>query len=186
MSPGPIVRISPFELHVQDPDFYDQLYSRSARRDKYAWMESRLGNPHAILNTADHDLHRVRRAALNPMFSRRQVQDGFQPAVWEKANKLCSKVAENGADGNIVILSRAFSAFSADVITQFAFAKCYNHLDSPGFEETFHEAFQATGAASHIMLQFPWMLPLMKSMPEWLVLKTQPSLALTLRMQRVS
>ena len=119
------------------------------------------------------------------MFSKRQVQDGFQPVVWEKANKLCSKVAENGVDDNIVILSRGFSAFSADIITQFAFAKCYNHLESPGFEDTFHESYEATGASSHVMLQFPWMLPLMKSMPEWLVVKIQPLLALTLRMQQV-
>ena len=120
------------------------------------------------------------------MFSRRQVQDGLQPVVWEKANKLCSKVAENGVDDNIVDLNRAFCAFSGDVVTQLTFAKCYNHLDSPGFVETFHESFKAAGAASHVMLQFPWMLPLMKSMPEWVVLKTQPLLFLTLRMQQVS
>ena len=149
-------------------------------------MEGRLGNPHSLLLTADHDLHRMRRAALSPMFSSRTVQESFQPVVWEKVNRLCSKVAENGADGNVIALDRAYCAFSGDIITEFAFAKCYNHLDSPGFEETFHDFFQAAGASSLIMMHFPWLQDLMKLMPEWFVLKAQPLLLLMFRMQRVS
>ena len=136
-------------------------------------MEGRLGNPHTVLSTLSHDLHRVRRAALNPMFSRRQVQVGFQPVIREKANRLCSKVAENGSDGNVVLLDRGYSAYSGDIITQVAFAKCYNHLDSPGFKETFHEVFMEIGASSNLIMHFPWMIPLMKSMPEWFVLTFQ-------------
>ncbi len=183
---GPIVRISPYEVHVQDPDFYDQLYSRSGRRDKYAWLKERLGNPHSLFETSNHDLHRVRRAALNPMFSRRQVQEGFQPVIREKVNKLCSKVAENGVDDSIVLLDRAYCAFSGDVITQFAFAECYNHLDSPAFKETLLEGFKATAALSHVMLYFPWLRHLMKTMPEWFILKSQPLLVFVFGMQQVS
>lgn len=163
MYPGPIIRITSFELHVFDPDFHEQIYSRSARREKYAWMEGRFGNPQSLFTTSNDDLHRVRRAALNPMFSRRQIQEGFQPGILEKVNKLCSKLAENRVDGHIVLLDRAYSAFSGDVITQFAFAKCYNHLDSPDFKETFYEAFMAASKSGHVTMQFPWMNPLMKS-----------------------
>lgn len=186
MNPGPIVRITPFELHVLDSDFHEQLYSRSARRDKYAWMEGRFGNPHSLFTTPNHDLHRLRRAALNPMFSRRQINEGFQPVIRGKVEKLCTKLAENCVEDHIVRLDRAYSAFSGDVITQFAFAKCYNHLDSPEFKETFHEAFMAAGKSGHVTMQFPWMNPLMKSMPEWFVLYAQPLLFLVFRMQRVS
>ena len=148
-------------------------------------MDGRLGNPTSVLATTYHDLHRVRRAALNPMFSRRQVQENFLPIVEEKAGKMCSAIAESGVNGNVVVLDKAYCAFSGDIITQVAFAKCYNGLDSPGFKDTFHELFMATGAGSHVMLHFPWMQGLMMSMPEWAVLKIQPLMHSFFRMRRV-
>ena len=49
---GPIVRISPFELHINDPEYYDELYSGSSKkRDKYEWAARLFGNSDSMLGT---------------------------------------------------------------------------------------------------------------------------------------
>ena len=65
---GPIVRVNPYELHIKDSEFYDVLYSGpGSRRDKWWWQVTLFGNSLSMFGTVDHDLHRLRRGALNPL-----------------------------------------------------------------------------------------------------------------------
>ena len=104
---GPIIRINPHELHVEDPDYWEELYARSANRDKYEVMSGQFDNPTSVFATSDHDLHRIRRAALNPMFSHKQIHERIVPMIRQKIDVLCSKLAEHRCEGQIVRLNRA-------------------------------------------------------------------------------
>jgi hypothetical protein len=81
----------------------------------------------------------MRRRAVAPFFSQRRILD-FQPVVREKLDLLVSKLDAYKQSGKVVQLERAFTALSGDVVTQFCFGKAYDHLKSPDFSETFHEA----------------------------------------------
>ena len=36
---GPIVRINPYEIHINDPEYIDEVYAgASKKRDKYRWV----------------------------------------------------------------------------------------------------------------------------------------------------
>lgn len=49
---GPIVRINPYELHINDPEYYDEVYSGgSKKRDKYEWAARLFGNSGSMLGT---------------------------------------------------------------------------------------------------------------------------------------
>ncbi len=89
---GPIVRITPTELHIDDPDYYDTLYTRaSGRRNKYAYFSGRFGYASDTFSTVDHDLHRQRRKAISPFFSVAKIAD-FQPVIVKKVERLCEKL----------------------------------------------------------------------------------------------
>jgi hypothetical protein len=64
---GPIVRITPDELHIDDYTFWDTLFVKYPKSRKYEWLNGRLGNEHSVFTTCDPVHHRMRRAPLNPM-----------------------------------------------------------------------------------------------------------------------
>ena len=170
---GPIVRIAPDELHIQDSDFWDQLYVKNPRADKPSWWASRFGNEGAIISTTNATVHRRRKGALNPMyapisaansyciavltysrFSRRSILN-FQPVIREKAELLCKQIARYKDTGAPLVVNEAFPAFSGDIMTEYAFGVCYNHIESPDFSESFHSAYMAVAVLGHAAIQFP-------------------------------
>src|ERR1700744_5701082 len=73
---GPIVRITPHELHVMDSSFYDEIYAGGNRkRNKYTPFVRFYGVPESVLGTADHNLHHLRRKLLNNYFSKRSISN---------------------------------------------------------------------------------------------------------------
>lgn len=170
---GPIIRITPTELHIDDPGYYETLYSRAGRRDKYAYFSGRFGYASDCFSTINHDLHRLRRKALSPMFSVKKIEE-FQPVIKEKVEKLCRKITVYLQDGQVLPLSRAWMALTTDIITEYSFAKSYDQLDSPNFQDTLHEALVAIYTTGQFALHFPIVFPILDIMPEWLVKMAQP------------
>jgi cytochrome P450 len=117
------------------------------------------------------------------MFSRKRIAE-FQPVVREKVNKLCSKIVQYHQDGKVLPLNRAWSAMTADIITEYAFARSYDQLDSPDFKETYLEALQTIYTTGHFGLHFPILFPLLNSLPDWLTLKMKPELFSIVKFQR--
>jgi hypothetical protein len=108
---GPIIRINPYELHVSDPDFFEVLYSTHEKRDKWAWLTHSFGMPNSTFATTQHAVHRRRRAALNPYFSKMSV-GRLQPVVDERVQKVVERLKRRGEDGRVISVAELASAFS--------------------------------------------------------------------------
>jgi cytochrome P450 len=132
--PGPIMRINPEELHIDDPDYYDDLYgSASRKRDKYGPWVALVGALGSSFATVGHNHHRVRRAALNPCFSKAQVTK-LEPLIQRKVDKLATRFEKAMRTREINITDAAYTALTTDVICQYAFAADDNFLDEDDFE----------------------------------------------------
>jgi cytochrome P450 len=171
---GPIIRITPTELHIDDPDYYEHLYSRTGRRDKYSYFSGRFGYASDSFSTTNHDLHRLRRKSLSPFFSVKKIEE-FQPVIRDKVEKFCQKVTQY-QNGQVFPLSKAWMAMTTDIITEYAFANSYDQLDSPNFRDTLHEALVVVYTTGHFALHFPVVFPILDSLPEWLVFRVQPAI----------
>jgi cytochrome P450 len=120
-----------------------------------------------------------------PFFSKKAISK-FQPIIKEKIAQLCQRIDVYAKSGKPLPLNRAMTAFSGDVITTYVFGKSYDHLNSPDFQETFHEPFMAASEASSVALQFKWIYPVLNKLPPWLVLKLNPKIFLILQLEKVN
>jgi len=170
---GPVVRISPWELHVNDPD-WNEPYKISSRVDKYHWYYKFVGSSDAAFGTADHDLHRVRRKAQQNYFTQEAVTQ-----LDAKLNIICGKFRARLEDfkgtGQPVNLSNAFRSLATDVVTEYCFHKSYNLLDEPDFAASFQRAIRDFPQIGVWHRHFGLILDIFSAMPRWLVAMIDPA-----------
>ena len=168
------MRINPYELHIDDPEYYNEIYTGPTNpRDKWAWSAYMFGTSSSVFNTVPHSEHRMRRAPLNPFFSKKSVVK-LEPMIISVVEKLCARLKRFQLSEKAVNLRHAFAALTMDVITDYAFANPYNCLDEPDFAPVWPEAVDSISEQTHINKQFPWILPLMRLIPLWLVKRINP------------
>jgi hypothetical protein len=132
-----------------------------------------FGNTASMLGTLSHDHHRLRRAALNPYFSKQSVRK-LEPMIAEKIEKLCRRLHQAWETGEVINLRYAYAALTLDVITQYSFSKSYGALDADNWLCEWVVMVDEVSRGSHLNKQFGWLLPLMKSLPIWFVRIANP------------
>ncbi len=113
----------------------------------------------AAFGTTSNELHRVRRAVINPVFSRKAVLQ-LEHIIQEKTAKLVSRMKGLVIQGKSVDLHHGYRALSVDVITDYSFDNDYQQLDSPTFASDFYEMTGELLARGWVLQAFPFLLPL--------------------------
>ncbi|KAI1442048.1 cytochrome P450 CYP682H1 [Annulohypoxylon stygium] len=174
---GPIVRVTPNEVHFNDPEFIDAVYPGFGRKtDKPIWFARRTGTPFSIVSTPDHDLHRQRRNALNSFFSVASVRR-LEPIMKEYMGKLISRMEQAGKTGEILQMHHLFKACASDVITVYAFGVCFGFMDTPDFGRAFFESTDVFFLLTHIFGLVPWLVGYVQTVPTWMIKTFFPSLS---------
>jgi hypothetical protein len=113
---GPIIRMNPYEVHVIDPSFMEIMCPGAGhKRDKWAFNTQVLRTSGASLNTDPHDLHRIRRSALNPFFSKGSIRN-LQPLINAKVDQILERFADLQKSGDILVVNHACAAFTNGAI----------------------------------------------------------------------
>ncbi len=166
-------------MHINDPDYYDSLYNREGKWDKNPYYTKSFGNNQSGFLTVNHELHRLRRAAINPFFSKQKVT-ALQPVIQRLVDKLCIKLEKVRNTDEVVPMECAFDAFTMDVITEYSLDTSFGYLDQPGWSSDFREMERSFGETGYRQKMFPPLINIMKSLPDWLVIWLDPRMKLLL------
>jgi hypothetical protein len=181
---GPIIRISPNELHIDQPDYYEKLYPQHEPRDKSEYYLSQFQLPGSSFGTASHRHHRIRRGALNPFLSKQTVIR-IQPLLTYMIDKLCNRIEEFRTSGQPMPIRLVYSCLATDIVTLIVLNHNRHLLDSPDFSPVWVETVKAIAAAGHTMKQFPWLFSVIRALPPSVVGATNPGMLLLLESQKV-
>jgi cytochrome P450 len=139
-----------------------------------------------MVGTVEHDLHRIRRGAMNRYFSKASVQR-LEPLIQSTVNVLVRRLLEYRGSGTPVNLMAAYTCFTNDVVAEYAFGRPYHFLeDSKDFHNDFHQALYDISKMAHVLKVFPWLLPMMQSLPTAVVQVLEPKLSSVVKFQSVS
>ncbi|OJI96369.1 hypothetical protein ASPVEDRAFT_78143 [Aspergillus versicolor CBS 583.65] len=173
---GPIIRITPNEIHLSDPENCEKIYFVGSRYAKDPIFYDAFGTKKSVFITSTPEAHRIKRAALNPFFSRKKVLD-LEGIVHEKAQKLVARMKKAFESSDGIDLHHGFRAISIDVITDYAFDNSYNFLDEEDFGVGFFNSIRAIGPALWFFQQFPAIQDLALHIPYWLAKRLSGPLA---------
>ncbi|KAL9622284.1 MAG: hypothetical protein Q9160_003295 [Pyrenula sp. 1 TL-2023] len=177
---GSIVRIAPDEVHINDPAYLDIQFTSgtSPKQDKYAPHQYQFGWPQSTSNTIDSNLHKMRRGALAGFFSRRSIL-ALEPMIREKVEKTCFRLSEVKTTRTPVDLRLLFSCMTTDVITEYAFPRCFDLLSTPDLCPAWRNTFAKGLRNIQWLKHFPFLWDVLRSRLGGMLARLSPDMRIT-------
>lgn len=181
------MRVSPNELHISDPDFYDTVYSHGSDIDKPEYMKWSFGTPETMFAATDSTLHRARRTSLNQFFSKRKILE-LAPRIRDQIQKMFSRLEQEykGKNGKVLRIDFMFAAVATDIVTGYSFDRSYNLLDAPEFASPFTSSVESFKKGAKVSIHFPWLPRLLSKLPESWVAAIYPEVIPSFQFRKVS
>ncbi|KAI1389444.1 cytochrome P450 [Hypoxylon trugodes] len=177
---GPIVRINPFELHIDDPTYYDVLYTNHPQYDKLPFLTNTFDKPLTSFATNNSVKHRQRRSAFAPFFSRAKIRER-DDLIKSVMNRISHRLStEYAGTGKVFNILHVWASLSTDVIMEIAFCQSTQHVDSPDFKSDFTVA---TVFSTHVITHFKFITTFINLLPKWLAKIAVPSLETVIRLE---
>ncbi|KAJ5431628.1 hypothetical protein N7445_008126 [Penicillium cf. griseofulvum] len=183
---GPVVRISPNELHVKDPNWFSELYPAGSRRrrDKYAWFLSE-GTDATSSATVQHHIHQQRRSAFAPSFSKQAVVSHERTLFTPAVKGMCESLDRHARQGRPVVLGTAAASVTIDVVLQMWYGAPPGEPKRCEFFPDWTNPLPTLLGGSHFLRHFPQAFMLLNLLPSSFF-KSMPDISFILSLQEAS
>lgn len=164
---GPIVRITPFEVHISDPNYVNELYSMKARLDKDPWFYSWLDRNGSSFATSNSDLHKLRSAPIKKALSSTGIAR-VEHVLKRYTKSLITCIEKTRDLGQPISVEAAYRSFAVDVITEISCPSSLALIDTPDMGHSFHLYVRTYTVFIAIWNRhFPFIAPIVNALPRW-------------------
>ncbi|PYI02043.1 cytochrome P450 [Aspergillus sclerotiicarbonarius CBS 121057] len=168
---GPVVRIRPDAIHVNDPQAIDAVFGTvGSRRNKAQGTLNGYMAYGSVLGTEGHDLHRRRRAALSPFFSKQSVRK-LEGSLKGIMRKVARRLRERAAQGGIVNMNVLYASMTSDIVTGYALGESWGYLDMPDLNERAYRVISASCSTFHLNTFVPVLGVIVRRFPRSIIMR---------------
>ncbi|KAI1826637.1 cytochrome P450 [Xylaria intraflava] len=164
---GPIIRINPFELHVNDSEYFDELFNYNPHLWKRTFAIDNL------VHTASSEQHKQRRQVLQNYFSQQKTNQ-MTYIVRNRVAALCKHLQQHKGTGEPVKASLMYRAMLTDVICEYAFGRHWSFVEDPEYSEGYFSTTQNTFKNIYFFREYRIVNSIalaLSALPDWLFSK---------------
>lgn len=149
------MRITPGEIHIKDPKYYEEIYAPySRRRDKPESFYRQFDVGGSAFVTVSAELHRERRAPLSKWFSKSAITDMI-PIIYRSLDHLCAHIKKASQSHEVIKIDAGFASLTSDIIHGYFLGYNSDDLGKPDFNEHVRDGINGVLRSAHLVLFFP-------------------------------
>ncbi|OTA99874.1 hypothetical protein M426DRAFT_324762 [Hypoxylon sp. CI-4A] len=160
---GPIVRISPYEVSLQDPKDTRQVYHVKNEFLKSSWYTALIPDLPNIFGTTDVQYHRRHRRLLASEMSESGLTI-HKPVVETKVRLTIERMAEEMEERGVTDVFRWFLYMATDIVGELSFGSSFRMLETKD-ENQYTRDLKTIGRAGGIRATFPFLMKVNKFIP---------------------
>ncbi|KAK1726273.1 cytochrome P450 [Colletotrichum acutatum] len=163
---GPIVRINPWEVHIRDPEF-TEAFKISRKTSRPWWYYRSNGPPNSVLQAGPHELHRMRREAILPVFATPLVMS--REHLYEAlVQRLLARFRATKGTGAVLTLGHAFRCLAIDLTCTTNLGYDFGFVDVEDFENDMFKIARTLGRMNMISRHIGhWFFAVMRAPARW-------------------
>ncbi|EPS42247.1 hypothetical protein H072_3792 [Dactylellina haptotyla CBS 200.50] len=115
---GPIIRVGPNELHINDPEFYNTCYTTNYKLKVYTPHYQFMGPANVLEELGSDSLHGCRKAILGPLFTRTSIQK-TDKTLRNHVEALVERISQEGKGVNAVCATKLFRCTTVDYVSEY-------------------------------------------------------------------
>ncbi|KAK1993525.1 cytochrome P450 [Colletotrichum falcatum] len=161
---GPIVRISPTEVAVADPEGFVAIHKIGAGFLKGPWYASiNLGTEPGLFAMIDPKQHAKRRRLFARAFTSASLRQNWGLVVREKAEKAVERIKTDALNGTADLL-KWWTLMTTDVIAHLSFGESFEMLEL-GEKNEYINALQSIFVMTAVLHELPLLYRLARLLP---------------------